>query len=204
MDRTREKSRKIQFQLGWGGLIALTISTICVFMWIFILGFWVGQKLVGHSLNESISTHVVTKAVPEQPEKAIPLGEKESEVSTPPTPVIQTAVKDAAPQETELSVKSVNKVEQPQQKEKSIKEKVPYFVLQIASYKEQARANKEAARWRDMGYRAKVRKADLGPRKGIWYRVHLGEYRSEEDAKNFACKLGQKYDLKSYIVPINE
>jgi len=76
--------------------------------------------------------------------------------------------------------------------------------LQIASYRERERANKEARRWRDKGCRAKVRRADLGPEKGIWYRVHLGEYRSVEEAKSEAKKLAQKHDLRSYVVPIRD
>jgi DedD protein len=65
MVQIRKKSRKIQFQVSWGGLIALAVSAVCVFLWVFILGFWVGQKLVGRSLDESLQTQVVARAVPE-------------------------------------------------------------------------------------------------------------------------------------------
>ena len=201
MARTRKKSRKIQFQVSWGGLISLIVSTVCVFMWVFILGFWVGQKLVGRSLDESLPTQVVARAVPEAKE-ITPYISENSEVSERSKPVVRTAREDKIIQETPLSIKEK---EQPEQRKKSVKKKKnTYFVLQIASYREKNRANKEARKWRDRGYRAKVRRTDLGPEKGIWYRVHLGEHRSVEDATSSAKKLGQKYDLRSYIVPIRD
>ena len=202
MARTRKKSRKIQFQLGWGGLIALTVSTVCVFLWVFILGFWVGQKLVGRSLDESLQTQVVARAVPEAkeatpliPEKTTrvtPLDTKEKEQPEPRKEPVKKKVRDA------------DDVKRPGYQIKKTKKKSTYFALQIASYRERERANKEAGRWRGKGYRAKVRRADLGPEKGIWYRVHLGEFRSVEEATNSAKNLAQKHDLRSYVVPIRD
>ncbi len=220
MDRIRKKSRKIQFQVSWGGLIALTVSTVCVFLWVFILGFWVGQKLVGRSLDGSLPTQVVTRAVPEA-EEASPLIPEKTEGSEPSEPVIQTTREEKTTQVTPLDTEEK---EQPEPREESVKKKVrgtddvqrpgyqikkakkksTYFVLQIASYRERELANKEARRWRDEGYQAKVRRADLGPEKGIWYRVHLGEYSSVEEATSSAKKLAQKHDLRSYVVPIRD
>ena len=220
MARTRKKSRKIQFQVSWGGLIALTVSTVCVFLWVFILGFWVGQKLVGRSLDESLPTRVVAGAAPEAKEVALRIPEKIG-ASEALKPVTRTTKKERITQVTTLDTKQK---EQPEPRKESVKKKVrsaddvkrlghqikkakkksTHFVLQIASYRERERANKEARRWRDKGYRAKVRRADLGPEKGVWYRVHLGEYRSVEEAKSEAKKLAQKRNLRSYIVPIRD
>ena len=99
-------------------------------------------------------------------------------------------------------VRGEDDVKRPGHQIKKAKKNSTYFVLQIASYREVNLANKEAQRWRDKGYRVKVRRADLDPEKGIWYRVYLGEYRSVEEATNSAKKLAQKHDLRSYVVPI--
>jgi DedD protein len=220
MDRIRKKSRKIQFQVSWGGLIALTVSTVCVFLWVFILGFWVGQKLVGRSLDESLPTQVVARAVPEA-EEVSPLISEKTEVSEPSEPVIQTTREEKTTQVTPLDteekeqpeprkesvkkkVRGTDDVQRPGYQIKKAKKKSTYFVLQIASYRERELANKEARRWRDEGYQAKVRRADLGPEKGIWYRVHLGEYGSVEEATSSAKELAQKHDLRSYVVPIRD
>ncbi len=202
MARTRKKSRKIQFQLGWGGLIALTVSTVCVFLWVFILGFWVGQKLVGRSLDESLQTQVVARAVPEAKEATPLIPEKTTQV----TPLDTKEKKQPEPRKESVKkkVRSADDIKRPGHQIKKAKKKSTYFVLQIASYREGERANKEARRWRDKGYRAKVRRADLGPEKGIWYRVHLGEFRSVEEATSSAKNLAQKHDLRSYVVPIRD
>ncbi len=202
MARTRKKSRKIQFQLGWGGLVALTVSTVCVFLWVFILGFWVGQKLVGRSLDESLQTQVVARAVPEAKEVTPLIPEKTTQV----TPLDTKEKKQPEPRKESVKkkVRSADDIKRPGHQIKKAKKKSTYFVLQIASYREGERANKEARRWRDKGYRAKVRRADLGPEKGIWYRVHLGEYSSVEEATSSAKKLAQKHDLRSYVVPIRD
>jgi len=195
MARIRKKSRKIQFQVSWGGLIALTVSTVCVFLWVFILGFWVGQKLTGRSMDESLQTQVVARAVPETREEkttqVIPLDTEEEEQLEPRKEPVKKKVLGA------------DDVRQPHKEVKKTKKKSTYFGLQIASYREKDRANKEARRWRDKDYRAKVRRTDLGPEKGIFYRVYLGEYHSVEEAKSEAKKLAQKHNLKSYIVPIH-
>ncbi|RKX61827.1 MAG: hypothetical protein DRP37_03105 [Thermodesulfobacteriota bacterium] len=200
MARTRKKSRKIQFQLSWGGLIALTVSTVCVFLWVFILGFWVGQKLVGRGLDESLQTQIVARAVPETEEVASLIPEKIG-ASEPSKPVIQTVREERITQVTPLNTEEK---EQPKPRKASVKKKTTSFVLQIASYRERERANKETRRWRDKGYRAKVRKADLGPEKGVFYRVHLGEYSSVEEATGSAKELAQKHNLRSYVVPIRD
>jgi DedD protein len=220
MTQIRKKSRKIQFQIGWGGLIALTVSTVCVFLWVFILGFWVGQKLIGHSLDESLQPQVVSRTVPEAEDITPPIPEK-IVTSEALKPVIQTTGEEKTTQVTSMDTEekkqpepikeSVEKevfqaddVKQPGHQIKKAKKNSTYFVLQIASYREMDRADKEAQRWRDGGYQAKVRRADLGHEKGIWYRVHLGEYSSVEEATSAAKKLAQKHDLRSYVVPISD
>jgi cell division septation protein DedD len=45
MARTEKREKKIQFQLSWGGLAAVAVSTICVLLWAFVLGFWSGKKV---------------------------------------------------------------------------------------------------------------------------------------------------------------
>ena len=220
MTRIRKKSRKIQFQISWGGLIALTVSTVCVFLWVFILGFWVGQKLIGHSMDESLQPQFVARTVPEA-EDITPLVPEKIGASEALKPVIQTTreekITQAASMDTEekkqpeprkesvkKEVLKADNVKRPGHQIKKAKKNSTYFVLQIASYRERGLADKEAQRWRDGGYQAKVRRADLGPEKGIWYRVHLGDYSSVEEATSAAKKLAQKHDLRSYVVPISD
>lgn len=45
MSRTERTEKKIQFQLSWSGLAVVAISTVCVLLWAFVLGFWSGKKV---------------------------------------------------------------------------------------------------------------------------------------------------------------
>jgi len=59
--RKKTKKKAIQFQIGWGGLMALVISTVCVLLWTFIMGFWVGQKLIGRGGTSHKNLTVLNK-----------------------------------------------------------------------------------------------------------------------------------------------
>ncbi|OPL16052.1 MAG: hypothetical protein AVO38_01980 [delta proteobacterium ML8_D] len=221
MAKMEKKSRKIQFQIGWGGLLALTMSTICVFMWVFILGFWVGQKLVGRTLNEPLQTQAVSSAVPEE-QKVTSLIPDKGEVLEP---YKETTLQNAREEKTAgLITPDTEKNEQLGPGHEPVKKEVrdtvdikgpgyqtrestkngKYFALQIASYREKERAYKEADRWRDKGYQTVIKRVELGSKKEIFYRVHLGQYRSVEEATSSAKNLAQKYNLQSYVVPIND
>ncbi|MDL1959435.1 MAG: SPOR domain-containing protein [Deltaproteobacteria bacterium] len=157
------------------------------------MGFWVGQKLVGRSMDESLQTQVVARAVPETRE----------EKTTQVTPLDTEEEEQLGPRKESVK-KKVLGADDVRQPYKEVKKKSTYFVLQIASYRERDRANKEARRWRDKDYRVKVRKVDLGPEKGVFYRVHLGEYLSVEEATRSAKNLAQKHGLRSYVIPIRD
>ena len=231
MARTKKDSRKIQFKMGWGGLIALIMSTVCVLLWMFVLGFWVGQKLVGRSQNELPKTRIFAKAVPESKGlRAITSGIIESHeaenkeganVSIPTgllteiigpegSKVVTTAGAEQGvgtePDDARVSEKG-KKEDPSEQPDNNIKKKTKgntYYVLQIASCRERERANKEARKWRDKGYRTQVKRTDLGPEKGIWYRVYLGKFHVFQEATACAKKMGKDEGLKSYVVPLHD
>ncbi|RUM89936.1 MAG: hypothetical protein DSZ23_02525 [Thermodesulfatator sp.] len=59
MAANKKKSKPIQFQIGWPGLIAIVVSTVCVLLWTFVLGFWMGQKVfTGCESASSVETAV--------------------------------------------------------------------------------------------------------------------------------------------------
>ncbi|NPA94674.1 MAG: hypothetical protein GXO58_04525, partial [Thermodesulfobacteria bacterium] len=53
-----KKGKAIQFQIGWAGLIALIVSCVCVLLWTFVLGFWMGQKVAtGNAEKPNVSVY---------------------------------------------------------------------------------------------------------------------------------------------------
>ena len=219
---------KIEFQLGWGGLIALTMSIVCVLLWIFVLGFWVGQKLVGRSLKERPGSSMASRPGPKPemvstPASEVPKAPGPSELPTEHItgknltgPVPSQSDKKGRQEAKIVSVTTEkgynNEMDQtghpvtrsPVQQIQKTQKKSIYFVLQIASYREKEWADREVRRWKDKGYHSQMRKIDLGPDKGIWYRVYLEEFRSIQEATAFANDMSQKEGLKSYIVPLRD
>jgi DedD protein len=92
MFRTQKDRQKVRFQLGWSGLTALIVSCLCVLLWVFILGFWVGQKLVGKSTTEVADTAVISFAAPQS---------KEPLLATSETPTPEEAEKTTGQKEDE-------------------------------------------------------------------------------------------------------
>lgn len=230
----RQTSRKFEFQMGWGGLLALGISTVCVLLWMFILGFWVGQKLVGRPSSEGVLIAPESGYVSPAPEVSIPTeapypddeglstersgapAPMEEVASVPGASLKEAPISEAGPVEPLPPAPSVtsarppepvagapNEAPTPPQERPSLT-KTTSFALQIASYRERARAEREVVRWRDKGYQTQMRVADLGPEKGIWYRVYLGRFRSMDEATGFARELAKKEGLKAYVVPVRE
>ena len=272
-----KKARKaIQFQMGWGGFTALFVSTICILLWTFIMGFWVGQKLVGNGgLSEKnlAALNVLDEPAPEAPRVHVPRqplepafppmvpdrgqaqGIHASSQTVPdespgssgleplPMEMVGAAASRAEEQETreksreakasgkpaagsggrtaEASGKAgkasepvkKTKTAQPEKasragqkkvRKKEVREKhVPrtYYVLQIASYRDGDRAEREARRWRKKGITAQVSKVSLG-KKGVWYRVYLGHYKTAREAKAGSKRLARKEGIRSYVVPL--
>lgn len=268
---TKKKAGKkaIQFQIGWGGLAALVISTLCTLLWTFIMGFWVGQKLIGSNSVSEKNTTVLNRLDQKAPADTprFHMAERSMEPAFPPV----TAGRDTAPLRPESSrtadehqgmeplptenitgnsgtspaptaeqppvqkpdssipekkteqvqqtkpakpvrqepkkkspavVKTAAKVEEAHEAES---EKPPvqktFFVLQIASYRDRARAEKQAAHWRKKGVTAQVSRVSI-KKKGIWYRVYLGRYGSVQEATAGARRLARKEGIRSYVVPI--
>ncbi len=247
----RKAPKRFQFQMGWGGMMAFTTATLCILLWIFVLGFWAGKRFSGGTAKVASSQTAVAlkdagsvSKVPveeepawpgpwggstteEQPVKEEKVGSQDELV---PAPIVkaeqqieekveelkekldlkgetQQKVAKVEPAPEPVEKKSVKKdvVVKPKPKKKIaevVEPKVPFFALQIASYKQKSRAQKEAGRWRRKGYKTTIKKVNLGARKGTWYRVYIGRFDTATKAKAFAEKLAKSENLRAYVVPV--
>jgi cell division septation protein DedD len=73
------------------------------------------------------------------------------------------------------------------------------LMLQVASYKDQANAQKLLQDLSAEGYTGTVVRAELGER-GLWFRVRIGPYSDEGEAERVLKKLRDERKLKGYIV----
>lgn len=62
------------------------------------------------------------------------------------------------------------------------------YNVQVSSWRNRFKAEQEVKRLRKEGYDAFVLIANLPEKGGIWYRVRIGSFKSEEEAKEFSSK----------------
>jgi hypothetical protein len=43
---TRKKPKPFRFEFGWSGLAGVTVTVLCVLVWMFMLGVWAGQTIL--------------------------------------------------------------------------------------------------------------------------------------------------------------
>jgi hypothetical protein len=60
------------------------------------------------------------------------------------------------------------------------------YYAQVSSWQTKSKADKEAERYRQLGYRSEIENSYL--KSGLWYRILVGEFESEEAAQNFLKK----------------
>ena len=72
-------------------------------------------------------------------------------------------------------------------------------MIQVASYKDKLSADRLLEELSSERYSGSVVRADLGDR-GIWYRVRIGPYASEKEARSALDILRKERSLKGYIV----
>lgn len=76
----------------------------------------------------------------------------------------------------------------PQTEEKPILSLEKKFTIQVASFQEMARAEKVSIGLKEKGYQPVISAKEL-PEKGTWYRVFVGDFYNEEEAKSLLDKL---------------
>ncbi len=62
------------------------------------------------------------------------------------------------------------------------------YSFQISSWNNYALADKEVKRLRDLGFNAFIVEAFVPQKKGTWYRIRIGYFSTEEEARNFRTK----------------
>lgn len=66
------------------------------------------------------------------------------------------------------------------------------FTIQVASFQDKARAEIVASSLKQKGYQPVISPKEL-PEKGIWYRVFVGDFESEEKARELLKTLKEDY-----------
>ncbi|WP_022852898.1 SPOR domain-containing protein [Thermodesulfatator atlanticus] len=217
----KTKTKRFQFQLGWPGLIFTFGLLICLFLWMFVLGFYFGQKMMGSRIA-SMESPVSQKALSEKKIEPPPVYEEvkppplvkelapektpketlpEQEEETKPeekTAKVETSPLATKPAPKKQLTKTATKKERPQDSKKP-KQPETFYAVQVASLRSEKDAEKYARYLRDRGYDALVKRVTL-PQKGTWYRVYVGRFKSLAEARAFGEKLKAREKLKAFYI----
>ncbi len=69
------------------------------------------------------------------------------------------------------------------------------FAVHVSSFKNLEKSEEIDRRWRKRGEPYTIEEHDLGPEKGIWYRVLVGNYATWDEAVHAAAELTKRYSL---------
>ncbi len=195
--REKKKKKAIQFQLGWSGLIALIIATVAALLWTFVLGFWIGQKLVGQSgptnmvAGNLTNKNAANGALPGtgSNELATPL----SKTVTPPSGELATATSGKKDREGSLETETLGNVDMVNAKKAAPpinKSGAPIERALPASSNQSTRAME-----------SKGSKKTVAPReKGGHFVLQIASYRSKERAEREA----QRWRKKGYRTTVKK
>jgi septal ring-binding cell division protein DamX len=76
------------------------------------------------------------------------------------------------------------------------------FTLQISAFQSRAEADRFAARLRDRGYAPYILAAEV-PRKGTWYRVRMGSFKTREAAARYLADFQRETNIQAFVAGAN-
>ena len=74
------------------------------------------------------------------------------------------------------------------------------FLVQVSSFRKLTQARKLESDLRKKGYSSFVMSVQVSPSKGLWYRVFLGDYATESNARAAAKKAERLHKLKTIVL----
>ncbi|MDH3393043.1 MAG: SPOR domain-containing protein [Desulfobulbaceae bacterium] len=173
----RQRRFAVRFDLGIGGLLGLVVVSLCVFLWLFLLGVWAGQTVLSPSSSASSSwvPRFASHVLP-------PAGQQDVDEQDEP---------EAAPVEAEVAVATPAAVE-----EETKPSAASCFSLQVGAFREESNAAEVVAEWKAKGYEAFT----LAPREGSnLVRVFVGRFDDLAAANKLVAELEAKEKLRAYI-----
>ncbi|MBI5558194.1 MAG: SPOR domain-containing protein [Deltaproteobacteria bacterium] len=180
--KKRKKRRfAIRFELGIGGFLGLGLVSFCIFLWMFLLGVWSGQTVLSPSTpgkGPEMLTRMATDLWQQgkssiqgraevQPEE--PLEETGSGSREAPAPNVAVADEQSEPS---------------------------FFSLQVGSFRDNKRAQREVLGWKAKGQDAFF----LPPEEGAdAYRVFIGKFEKLAEANAVTVRLERDEDVRAYV-----
>lgn len=65
--KKRSSGKTFRFQLSLGGIVSIAIVSVCLFLWMFLLGVWAGQTILLPAARPGVSDRVAKSKGQEKP-----------------------------------------------------------------------------------------------------------------------------------------
>jgi DedD protein len=227
--RSTKKSFRLELSkmavVGWG------VGLLLALFWMFLLGLLVGKGLTPANINlAEIKRRMVAEGLwpgsgkpapePEKPrvaEDKIPVKDlgfyealakkKQARLTAPPpekVPEQKPVVTPRAPVSTVLAPPPAQPPPQPEKVSPGPEiSSAARYTVQVASFRDEASAQKFAASLKDVKSPVTVHAVDL-PGKGRWYRVQAGGPLGRQEADALAARLLREHQAKAFVVRAEE
>lgn len=150
-------------------MISLLVVSFCIFLWMFLLGVWAGQTILLPQVTERESPSLAGYAVD-----------------------LFKKVESGLPEQ--LGVRTSISAPEPMP---AVGNEASFFVLQVASFREQSEAAKAVQDWQGRGYKAFFLPA--AETDGTLCQVYIGKYENLTDANAAGEVLEAKENVRAYI-----
>ena len=74
------------------------------------------------------------------------------------------------------------------------------YMIQVSSFRKLSHARALESKLQQKGYPAFVMSVEVSKAKGVWYRVFLGKYQTEANARAVAQKAQRRHNLKTIVL----
>lgn len=166
----------MRFELGLGGVFCLVVVCFIAFLWMFFLGIWAGQTILGPETENWGALSKFTASL-----RPVPIHEMASEQAQPPSP-----------SQPERPLPPTQKGPEWAESETS------YFCLQVGAFQDLARAEKAIQEWRVRGYDVFAQPPDEDDAEG-YTRIFVGKFDKLAEANQMAELLEKQHNVKAYI-----
>jgi cell division protein FtsN len=211
--------KKFKFEVSKLGLVFIVLFALCILIWTFILGVWIGTKIgetpqaetvkletqpaqtlqvppvkeVSHSENQTNQTQVGNQTASQQVASQVQPEEKTK-------PEAKVEKEKPKPEPKSEPVKTAKVHPQKKVKPQPHEEGMPFYALQVGAYSKKESAEKAKAEVEKVGFKALIKESTQDG-KPI-YKVLAGRFENREKAEQYKTMIESTLGVKPFVVEV--
>jgi len=216
--------KKFKFEVSKLGLVFVVLFALCLLIWTFILGVWIGTKVGEKPSVETVKLEPQQSPAPENLEvKKVSYSGNETPQTNQTKPTKQThEANQTTPKQVASQIKAEAKPKpkpepkteraktepvktakvHPQEKVKPQphQEGMLFYALQVGAYSKKESAEKVKAEVEKMGFKALIKESTQDGK--TIYKVLVGRFDTREKAEQYLTKIESTLGVKPFVVEV--